>query len=121
MRPMITASSVLLAAVLLGGLGACSTGPQLECAKAKQCGTLGGKTEDQCNADGSSCFDKLQKSAVQACRVLAERWDDYRHCTAGLTCADRQNPLTINAACKTQWDAVVSAAAATNFACPCYY
>lgn len=110
-----------LSLLLLLGLCACSTGPQLECTKAKQCGTLGNKTEDQCNADGASCFDKLRQSAVQSCRALADRWDDYRHCTAGLTCADRQNPLTVNAACQPQWNAVVDAAKATNLSCPCYF
>lgn len=111
---------VVVLALALASAG-CQTGVSAECAKKQQCGQLAGKTQDQCSADGSNCYDKLHASALGLCNAIANAEDAWLHCVAGLTCADRMNLLTVNAACKRQFDVLTQAVADSKLQCPCYF
>jgi hypothetical protein len=103
-----------VAVALASALSACSGGGvRSNCQRAADCGDLGGRTVQQCVADGDAYMNRLHERAE--CVKAADLYDQFNACVAGLTCSDRDN---WNSFCGTEAGAYLGALSQGN--CPVF-
>jgi hypothetical protein len=92
----------------------CKSSVEASCDKAKECGTLGSQSYDDCVKEGETSYDKLKNDSD--CDNIRAKADDLADCSNDLTCDQMKSGDALDK-CKTEFEAYVEAVKADGAKC----